>query len=116
MVILAVSGTSILRTPGNLYLCNLAASDLLLVCLACPATLAQISASSWPLPPVPELCRSVLSIVMSTLVFIIDKMNILTCIYISGSPPSYRCFFHSPLHLGNYSFGKVSLSGLENKF
>ena len=56
-MILAVCQTRSLRSPSNLFLVNLAVSDLLLVSLACPATLAQLAASSWPLPPVPELCR-----------------------------------------------------------
>ena len=46
-----------LRTPGNMYLVNLAVSDLLLVTLACPATLAQLSASSWPLSSLQPLCQ-----------------------------------------------------------
>ena len=56
-MILAVCQTRSLRSPSNLFLVNLAVSDLLLVSLACPATLAQLAASSWPLPPVAELCR-----------------------------------------------------------
>ena len=46
-----------LRTAGNAYLVNLAVSDLLLVLLACPVTLAQISASSWPAPSLQPLCQ-----------------------------------------------------------
>ena len=57
LVILSVLMTPQLRTAGNMYLLNLAVSDLLLVSLACPATLAQISASSWPLPSVEPLCQ-----------------------------------------------------------
>ena len=60
-MILAVCQTRSLRSPSNLFLVNLAVSDLLLVSLACPATLAQLAASSWPLPPVPELCRCYVS-------------------------------------------------------
>ena len=46
-----------LRTHSNLYLVNLAVSDLLLVLLACPLTLLQVATTSWPLPSVPLLCQ-----------------------------------------------------------
>ena len=46
-----------LRTKSNLYLVNLAFSDLLLVTISCPATLTQVSSSVWLLPPVDFLCQ-----------------------------------------------------------
>lgn len=57
LVILSVLLNKSLRTAGNVYLVNLAVSDLLLVLLACPVTLAQISASSWPAPSLQPLCQ-----------------------------------------------------------
>jgi hypothetical protein len=46
-----------LRTHSNCYLVNLAISDLLLVLVACPATLSQVSSSYWPFPSLPILCK-----------------------------------------------------------
>ena len=57
LVILSVLLNKSLRTAGNVYLVNLAVSDLLLVLLACPVTLAQVSASSWPAPSLQPLCQ-----------------------------------------------------------
>ena len=59
LVILSVLKNPSLRTAGNVYLVNLAVSDLLLVVVACPATLAQLSSSSWPAPSLQPLCQLV---------------------------------------------------------
>ena len=45
LVITVVLRANHLRTHSNCYLVNLAISDLLLVLVACPATLAQVSSS-----------------------------------------------------------------------
>ena len=57
LVITVVLLANHLRTHSNCYLVNLAVSDLLLVLVACPATLAQVSSSHWPLPSIPALCQ-----------------------------------------------------------
>ena len=57
LVILAFTRTGNLRTPSNSYLVNLAISDLLLVSLSCPITLAQLCTSHWPGPSITSLCR-----------------------------------------------------------
>ena len=56
-VILAFARSPTLRTQSNSYLVNLAVSDLLLVLLACPITLAQVTTSHWPGPAVSSLCK-----------------------------------------------------------
>ena len=55
LVITVVLKINCLRMHGNFYLVNLSVSDLLLVLVACPATLAQVSYSHWPLPSI--LCK-----------------------------------------------------------
>ena len=55
LVITVVLKINCLRTHSNFYLVNLSVSDLLLVLVACPATLAQVSYSHWPLPSI--LCK-----------------------------------------------------------
>ena len=57
LVITAVIHSPHLRTHSNFFLVNLAVSDLLLVLVACPTTLAQISSTHWPLPFIPALCK-----------------------------------------------------------
>ena len=57
LVIFAFARSSSLRTQSNSYLVNLAVSDLLLVLLACPITLAQVTTSHWPGPPISSLCK-----------------------------------------------------------
>ena len=57
LVIIAVIHSPSLRTHSNFFLVNLAVSDLLLVLVACPTTLAQISSTHWPLPYIPALCK-----------------------------------------------------------
>ena len=57
LVIIAVARATQLQTHSNAYLVNLAVSDLLLVLIACPATLAQVYSSNWPLPPLSVLCK-----------------------------------------------------------
>ena len=48
-----------LKTESNLYLVNLAFSDLFLVTISCPATLTQVSSPVWLLPPFHFLCQLV---------------------------------------------------------
>ena len=57
LVILSFIRAINLRTHSNSYLVNLAVSDLLLVMVACPATLAQVSSSHWPLSSISLLCK-----------------------------------------------------------
>jgi hypothetical protein len=57
LVISVVVRVNNLRTHSNSYLVNLAISDLLLVLVACPSTLSQVSSSYWPFPSLPILCK-----------------------------------------------------------
>ena len=57
LVIIVVLRANHLRTHSNCYLVNLAVSDLLLMLVACPTTIAQVSSSHWPLPSTPALCQ-----------------------------------------------------------
>jgi hypothetical protein len=51
LVVVAISSSSSLCTPSNMFLVNLAISDMLLATLATPATLTQIVTRKWPLQP-----------------------------------------------------------------
>ena len=57
LVIYVVLRAKNLRTNSNFYLVNLAVSDLLLVFLACPMTLAQLATTHWPFPSYEILCK-----------------------------------------------------------
>ena len=57
LVITVVLRATHLRTHSNFYIVNLAVSDLLLVLVACPVTLAQNWTSYWPFPSIPILCK-----------------------------------------------------------
>jgi hypothetical protein len=56
IVIIVVLRAKHLRTQGNCHVINLAISDLLLVLVACPLTLAQVSSRYWPFPSILALC------------------------------------------------------------
>ena len=55
LVIIVIICSNHLRTTSNYYIVNLAISDLLLVLIACPATITHVSSSHWPLSPIPAL-------------------------------------------------------------
>ena len=57
LVIIVIICSNHLRTTSNYYIVNLAVSDLLLVLIACPATITHVSSSHWPLSPIPSLCQ-----------------------------------------------------------
>jgi hypothetical protein len=57
VVIIVVLRAKHLRTQGNCYVINLAISDLLLVLVACPFTIAQVSSRYWPFPSILALCQ-----------------------------------------------------------
>ena len=57
IVIIVILRAKHLRTQGNCYIINLAVSDLLLVLVACPLTLAQVSFKYWPFPSIHALCQ-----------------------------------------------------------
>ena len=50
LLLLSVLLSPALRIASNIAIVSLALSDLGLVLVACPATLAQLAASHWPLP------------------------------------------------------------------
>ena len=66
LIVIAIFTSPTLRTYSNMFLVNLATSDILLVTLATPPTLIQIFTKMWPLDPgwkkaETELCQAQLT-------------------------------------------------------
>uniref|UniRef100_A0AAG5D1J8 G-protein coupled receptors family 1 profile domain-containing protein n=1 Tax=Anopheles atroparvus TaxID=41427 RepID=A0AAG5D1J8_ANOAO len=59
LVVLAVARKPQMRTARNMFIVNLAVSDLLLCLVTMPLTLVEILTKYWPLGRLPFLCKSI---------------------------------------------------------
>ncbi|XP_053698688.1 neuropeptide F receptor [Sabethes cyaneus] len=59
LVVMAVVRKPQMRTARNMFIVNLAISDLLLCLVTMPLTLVEILTKYWPMGPLPFLCKSI---------------------------------------------------------
>jgi len=99
LAITAVIRKSSMRTPRNMFIINLAVSDLLLCVITMPLTLMEISTTYWPLGDHLILCKLIgslqaVSIFVSTIsitAIALDRYHVSVCFVLLDKKIKTRC-------------------------